>query len=1652
MPGSYTIELELFSLLNGSVDGFEIYADGSLLGGYSSIVSSAGSSISLTISYGGALPSSLEFRFNDTAPGSTDRIEIRSVKINDKYVNTGNFLSTDTLNDGQTATVDVTTADFIFDDSEPAGSEFTTGATQTFTTGADRYRGQNGSSDEVFDLLDGNDNAYLGSGNDKVNGGAGNDTIRAGDGNDLVSGGAGNDRLFGQDGNDQIYGGIGRDILFGNDGDDELYGGDGNDALSGHNGEDLLVGGSGNDRLNGGANDDQLFGGGDDDLLVGGAGNDTLDGGDGVDTILGGLGDDIINGGDGADRIVGSLGVDIIHGDAGNDAIFLSGNDYVSGEEIYGGTGIDELVLSSTMTVDFTTGVLDGLETLRGSDADQDVTYNLEQALNFTTINFAGGNDTSRIQVSGNVDATALGTPTVTNVENGFLTGSAADDTLTISGGQLDAIIFGAGTIDFGGGTGDTLNLTSASTDLIALAATDSNLQGLEEINFSTAAGAATLDLTSQTEDFTITGSTNNDNLTAGLGSDTIDGGAGDDTIEGGAGDDIIYGDGETEILNQITNLTTGNYGFIVGDVAQNFYVDFDGTDYWLLVGRGREGWEFDTDGQGNPADVINNLGSTAAFAPAAYSDTFVNDIIGQTANTDLTDVEIRIKRAADITGTNYQEVRWNSVSETDWTWDFDDNQYNVSHEVQASVLGASATPIVEDTRDTLNSSANNHERIFTWGWDGHNFERGFSYGISIAGVDGDDPNTFLWENANENHAIPYTEVYIRLENPISSVITGNDTITGGLGADIIDAGAGNDTINLANGDFEAGEAIAGGSGTDELILTNATTIDFTTGSIAGLEILTGSAGNDDVTININALGQFTTVDLGAGTGDIISTQINGIYNAVTDGVPTVTNVENGFLVGSANADTLVAGETELSSLIYGTGTIDFGGNINDTLTLTETSSTLNALGATDGGILNLEIVNATTALAPVTIDLNGQSEAFTVNASNNGDDITTGSGADTINGGTAADILTGNAGADTINGGDGNDIIYASIGTATDILNLNFDSGLDGFVYADDIFLNANQAAYASGARITNDGGITNGALEITLGGIDGNDVGPISGAFQNSFVLTSSMTDVSLTFSYRALNSGGAPFEINEDLFLFASLDDRLLSNSADDFFDSQNNPIANFDTGATYRTITLDLGDLNAGSHTLSLGGAISFKTEAGEEVELRFDDLILTGTEVGDVGVTNILNGDAGDDIITAGDGNDVIDGGADNDTINGLAGEDTINGGSGNDLINAGNNDDDVDGGSGDDEIDAGDGDDIVDGGSGNDIISGGAGNDILRGGANNDTIYGISAQNSSLSNATSILVSDLFSASFEVDTEGFVYADGVFGSDGPASDAVADGSFTALDGNTTGSNNGSLEIILGGNAGAVNNISGAFQETINFATAQTNVVLTFAYRALDNIVDGDPFDANEDLQLFADINGTSYSNDANPYFFEILGTAAGTSFDTGWQTISLNVGNLAAGNHTISLGANLSRKTFASEQYAIRFDDINFESDTSGVVAGTNTGTTNTLYGEDGLDTLFGSTETDIFILESSTAFNDIDIIENFNISEADAIDISDLLTGFNGNISEYVQLVDSGNDTLLQVDSNGTAGGAAFTTVAQLNNFSGIDEVTLFNIGNIIA
>ena len=112
------------------------------------------------------------------------------------------------------------------------------------------------------------------------------------------------------------------------------------------------------------------------------------------------------------------------------------------------------------------------------------------------------------------------------------------------------------------------------------------------------------------------------------------------------------------------------------------------------------------------------------------------------------------------------------------------------------------------------------------------------------------------------------------------------------------------------------------------------------------------------------------------------------------------------------------------------------------------------------------------------------------------------------------------------------------------------------------------------------------------------------------------------------------------------------------------------------------------------------------------------------------------------------------------------------------------------------------------------------------------------------------------------------------------------------------------------------------------------------------------------------------------------------------------------------------------------------------------------IFGGDGMDNLYGQSGADTFVFEAISAYNDVDQINDFDKSEGDALDLSDLLQAYDpvqDAITDFVSIVTSGDDTLVRVDANG--GADNFVQIAKVNNVTGLtDEDQLVSDGTLIV
>src|SRR5690625_4818760 len=89
----------------------------------------------------------------------------------------------------------------------------------------------------------------------------------------------------------------------------------------------------------------------------------------------------------------------------------------------------------------------------------------------------------------------------------------------------------------------------------------------------------------------------------------------------------------------------------------------------WVVVGRGREWWSASNEGRGPVDEIWQTPTGTAAFAPRQLPVRTIDGLLGGGRVDDLED-GVRLRRATDIAGTGWQEVRFHyATNREQWSW-----------------------------------------------------------------------------------------------------------------------------------------------------------------------------------------------------------------------------------------------------------------------------------------------------------------------------------------------------------------------------------------------------------------------------------------------------------------------------------------------------------------------------------------------------------------------------------------------------------------------------------------------------------------------------------------------------------------------------------------------------------------------------------------------------------------------------------------------------------------------------------------------------------------------------------------------------------------------------------------------------------------------
>ncbi|SEW20530.1 Hemolysin-type calcium-binding repeat-containing protein [Cognatiyoonia koreensis] len=704
-------------------------------------------------------------------------------------------------------------------------------------------------------------------GADSISGGAGNDLIYGGGDADTIDGDGGLDTIYGGDGADTINGGAQTDTVFGGAGDDvidggadadSLFGDSGNDTLTGSTGNDTLYGGAGNDALLGGDNDDSLFGGSGDDSITGGSGRDTAFGDSGNDNVSLGDGDDVFGnftGESGNDTIAGGSGNDTLNGGEGDDTVYGGADDDLiigaSGDDtLYGGTGDDQFNISDNHNQDQIIGGEDGdngdIDSVNFGNSTStqgvNVTYTgFEQG----TYDYAGTTGTGSFSEIERIETTDFGdTVDASGSTSGVTVATGDGDDSIIGSAGADDIDAGAGADTIEGGQGDDnidLGIADGNPDLLVFSDGDgsdivTNFDAPIDNNDGTFTGIDTLDVSAlndlnnnpvNTNDVTVSGPVggpvvltfpNGESITlqgitpAQLASPFALNAIGiplpDGTVSGTSGADIIDG---SYLGDPDGDIVDNDDAILLGDTGNDDLIEAYGGNDSVLAGTGNDEVY---GGSGNDAidggvgddTIFGESGDDTAVVSADFGDdTYIGGETGETTGDTLDATALTNDTTVTFTGNEAGTLTQgaNAVSFT---------------EVERVETGSGDDSIFGGAgNDSVNTGAGDDTFVVTNGFGTDTYdavEGGETIGDTLDGsaLTGDVTVNMTGVEAgtltDAGDSVTFTDV----ENIFTG--SGDDTITGGVGAITVDTGAGDDTISIADGD-----SATAGAGDDLFIL-----------------------------------------------------------------------------------------------------------------------------------------------------------------------------------------------------------------------------------------------------------------------------------------------------------------------------------------------------------------------------------------------------------------------------------------------------------------------------------------------------------------------------------------------------------------------------------------------------------------------------------------------------------------------------------------------------------------------------------------------------------------------------------------------------------------------------------------------------------------
>jgi PKD repeat protein len=179
----------------------------------------------------------------------------------------------------------------------------------------------------------------------------------------------------------------------------------------------------------------------------------------------------------------------------------------------------------------------------------------------------------------------------------------------------------------------------------------------------------------------------------------------------------------------------------------------------WELIGKGRDQWDKSDAGQGKVSALLTPTTSPMSGTTVQYPSTTVDALLNNGRVDALTD-GVRVRRAMDANGTNWQELRMKFARFGHWAWALGAVYPLTSWSATPTSPGGSSTASGTGGTSQSFGSGTSYSKVSQVPGSGNDWSYGFAYGSSVVGTSAD--TSYLWSPTGGGGATPYATVWIR--------------------------------------------------------------------------------------------------------------------------------------------------------------------------------------------------------------------------------------------------------------------------------------------------------------------------------------------------------------------------------------------------------------------------------------------------------------------------------------------------------------------------------------------------------------------------------------------------------------------------------------------------------------------------------------------------------------------------------------------------------------------------------------------------------------------------------------------------------------------------------------------------------------------------